>query len=82
MTLPSYVAEASLYAVSGSYHSARSGRIDAGPRVLAQHDPCDRGGGGGIPLPPGPCPRGRRCCGTVRNGQCIGQCVPINAQCP
>jgi|SRR5882724_4968618 len=37
----------------------------------------------GPPLPPpGPCPSGQKCCGSVRAGKCIGECAPEMAPCP
>lgn len=84
MTLPGYAAAASLYTTSRSYRTVRSGPVggDVGATVIAQHDPCDRGGGGGVVVPSGPCPRGQKCCGGVVNGRCLDQCVPMNADCP
>ncbi len=34
------------------------------------------------PPPPKPCPNGQRCCGSVSDGTCIGQCWPNNQPCP
>jgi hypothetical protein len=85
MTLPGYAAETSLYMPSRPYLMTRNvSEADAHPTLIAQHDPCAMpgGGGGGVPPPPGPCPSGRKCCGSVVNGRCVGQCVPNNARCP
>jgi hypothetical protein len=83
MALPGYVAETSLYTPGRSYGATRSVAANAHQTLIAQHDPCAMpGGGGGASLPPGPCPPGRKCCGNVVNGRCVGQCVPNNAQCP
>ena len=38
----------------------------------------------GDPTPPSPrpaCPRGKKCCGSERNGACDGQCQPENQEC-
>lgn len=38
----------------------------------------------GDPTPPTPrpaCPRGKKCCGSERNGACDGQCQPENQEC-
>ena len=84
MALPGYAAETSLYTPGRYYRTTRSVPVAyVHQTLIAQHDPCAMpGGGGGVPLPPGPCPRGRKCCGDVVNGRCRGQCVPNNAQCP
>jgi hypothetical protein len=66
MTLPGYAAAASLYVTSRAYHEAsRRPAGSSGPTVIAQHDPCNRGGGGGTP----------RCCPLGRVCSCGGQCV-------
>ncbi len=70
MNLPGYAAAASLYTASRSYRTASCGPAsDYGPTVIAQHDPCNRGGGGGgggaIP----------RCCPIGRECRCGGRCV-------
>jgi hypothetical protein len=81
MTLPGYSAEASFHPTSWSYLAARGGQV-AAAAVVAQHDPCARpSGGGGGGIPPGPCPRGQRCCEPLPGGRCL-QCVPMGAQCP
>jgi hypothetical protein len=62
MALPKYDAAASLYPSNRSYRGARHGStFSVGATVVAQHDPCARGGGGGGgPRPE--CPGGQRCC--------------------
>jgi hypothetical protein len=84
MALPGYAAAMSLYPTSRSYREARSGLTGAtSATIVAQHDPCNRGGGGGGGgFPPGPCPPGRKCCGAIVNGRCDDQCIPVNASCP
>jgi hypothetical protein len=82
MSLPVYTAESSL-GVRRSYMAARL--PDSATHetvVIVQHDPCHRDGGGGDPIPTGPCPRGRKCCGPVVGGRCLGGCVPVTAACP
>jgi len=32
--------------------------------------------------PPGPCPSGQKCCGSIIEGECIGQCWPEENPCP
>lgn len=83
MALPKFVGAASIYISGASYRTAdvRSETVN-GSVAIAQHDPCARSGGGGVILPPTPCPRGRKCCGNVVNNKCIGQCVPNDAACP
>jgi hypothetical protein len=68
MTLPGYAAAASLYTTSRSYRVAsRRPAGNSGRTVIAQHDPCDRGGGGGGGIP--------RCCPIGRECKCGGRCV-------
>jgi hypothetical protein len=79
MALPRYAAEASLYTTSRHYRRARSGpAADAAPTIIAQHDPCNRGGGGvGVGGGGG----GRVCCEWDRNGRCR-LWRPPGGQCP
>jgi hypothetical protein len=84
MTLPRYVADASLYRSSRSYPEAHRGLADAdAATVIAQQDPCALvgGGGGGGSGAPLDCPPGRRCCERDETGRC-SLCIPCNAQCP
>jgi hypothetical protein len=68
MTLPGYAAAASLFTTSRSYTAARSGLASAiAPTVIAQHDPCNRGGGGGGGGGGGD---GRVCCERDERGRC------------
>jgi hypothetical protein len=82
MPVPGYAAEASLQATNRSYRAVRRGRaVSTHPTVVAQHDPCDMGGGGVRPIPMA-CPVGQRCCGSIRQGECIGRCWPSDQPCP
>jgi hypothetical protein len=79
MALPKYDAAASLYPSNRSYRGARHGStFSVGATVVAQHDPCARGGGGG-PRPE--CPGGQRCCLRDPSGECI-ECTPNDRPCP
>lgn len=83
VALPKFVGTASVYSSSESYFRAGSPSMALmSGTAIAQHDPCDRSSGGGVTLPPTACPRGRKCCGTIANNKCLGQCVPNNAACP
>ena len=86
MALPSFVADASLYTSSSSYRPAGSQPVTAADMaVVAQHDPCDRPGGG--TLPPKDCPPDRpKCCGSVnpQTGKCThpyGKCIAEHQLC-
>jgi hypothetical protein len=71
---PGYAAEATLYTSSRLYRPARFGpAAEVGPTVVAQHDPCALPGGA-RPVPM-PCPVGEHCCGSIRNGRCLGECA-------
>lgn len=59
MALPKYDAEASLYTTNRFYRGARHGStLSVGATVVAQHDPCDRGGGAAARCPTRALPAG------------------------
>jgi len=90
MRLPGYAAEASLSTTSGFYRGVLNrSAAGAGTTVVAQLSPCDPcdicgdqgNGGGSQPLPPTACPRNQYCCGTVINGECVGDCQRLGTAC-
>lgn len=90
MRLPGYAAEASLSTTRVFYRGVLNrSAAGVGTTVVAQLSPCDPcdicgdqgNGGGSQPLPPTPCPGSRHCCGTVIDGECVGECRRSDESC-
>jgi hypothetical protein len=92
MSLPEYVADASLYQRRGYYRQeVPRPQIAFRPFLAAQKDACaiggsgggggGTGGGGGGVHRPRLCGAGQRCCEPDPRGGCL-LCAPRNGQCP